>query len=162
MEIKPIPSLSDHSRRLFWSHVKYGSPSDCWLWQGTWIDSHGHKYGVWNHLGFQLYAHRIAYTLTIGPIPDGLTIDHVKARGCTNKLCCNPAHLEAVSHAVNMQRRGSDACACGAPRVLACKNRCRECHNVYFREYQRVNSEKLNANKRARYVPKPQRLPVFE
>lgn len=49
-------------------------------------------------------AHRVAYELAIGPIPEGLTIDHVKARGCTRVDCCNPAHLEAVTYAENQHR----------------------------------------------------------
>jgi hypothetical protein len=45
-------------------------------------------------------AHRFAYTLLKGPIPDELVIDHL----CMNKGCVNPLHLEPVSQSTNIQR----------------------------------------------------------
>jgi hypothetical protein len=47
-----------------------------------------------------LYAHRAMYEQEVGPIPDGFTIDHL----CSERACMNPAHLEAVSMATNLQR----------------------------------------------------------
>jgi hypothetical protein len=49
-------------------------------------------------------VHRLAYEYFYGPIPEGLQIDHVKARGCTSTACCNPLHLEAVTPKVNTLR----------------------------------------------------------
>ncbi len=46
-------------------------------------------------------AHRTAYEIWVGPIPDGHEVDHT----CHNKLCINPAHLEAVTHPENLRRR---------------------------------------------------------
>lgn len=69
----------------------------CWEWTGA-ISSKG--YGT---LGFQtrdLYAHRASYELFVGPIPDGLEMDHL----CRNRRCINPEHLEAVTHLENMHR----------------------------------------------------------
>lgn len=48
----------------------------------------------------QLYAHRITYTAAKGPIPEGLTIDHL----CRKPPCVNPEHLEAVTARVNILR----------------------------------------------------------
>jgi len=49
-------------------------------------------------------AHRVAYELNHGPIPVGLTIDHVKARGCQYRHCVNDAHLELVTRVENVMR----------------------------------------------------------
>ncbi|MFF4531456.1 HNH endonuclease signature motif containing protein [Streptomyces sp. NPDC001407] len=46
------------------------------------------------------YAHRTAYSLMVGEVPDGLQIDHL----CRNALCVNPAHLEPVTPSENIRR----------------------------------------------------------
>jgi hypothetical protein len=57
------------------------------------------------------YAHRVAYELLVGPIPEGLTLDHVRDRGCTSTACVKaiadergPAHLEPVTMEENVRR----------------------------------------------------------
>ena len=94
----------------FWSLVdKTGS---CWLWLGK---RNPAGYGVVTPtLAGSRYAHRAAYTLTRGPVPQGMDLDHIchsadscKGR-CQHRRCVNPAHLEPVTHYVNM-RRGKQA-----------------------------------------------------
>ena len=75
--------------------------SGCWRWTGR-TDHWG--YGVLKVARIPRLVHRLAHELWIGPIPEGLEIDHVKARGCLHVDCYNPAHLEAVTHAENMRR----------------------------------------------------------
>lgn len=99
----------------FWSHVD--RRSDCWLWTSA-LDNHG--YGAFTLPGKTAKAHRYAYELLVGPIPDGLTLDHVKARGCRHRHCVNPAHLEPVSRGVNTMR-GASPLAINA-RKTHCKN----------------------------------------
>ncbi len=77
----------------FWNRVE--KTDTCWLWRGPVSKQTG--YGASGH--HQL-AHRRAYELSVGPIPDGLVIDHL----CSVRLCCNPAHLEAVTQQENVQR----------------------------------------------------------
>jgi hypothetical protein len=55
-----------------------------------------------------LIAHRVVYEAFLGPIPDGLTIDHL----CHNKGCVNPGHLEPVTQAENKRRWGLTVTHC--------------------------------------------------
>jgi hypothetical protein len=75
----------------------YGTP--CWIWQRA-VQVGG--YGLAYSAGRQRLAHRAYYELHVGPIPDGLTLDHL----CRQRNCVNPAHLEPVSQTENT-RRGS-------------------------------------------------------
>lgn len=74
-----------------------GLPGFCWTWTGA-LNSRG--YGCWGVDGKSQLTHRVAYKLLVGEIPTGLQIDHL----CQNKRCCNPAHLEPVTDAVNKSR----------------------------------------------------------
>lgn len=56
----------------------------------------------------KVLGHRLSYEHFVGPIPDGLELDHVWARGCRFRDCVNPAHLEPVTRPVNI-RRGTQA-----------------------------------------------------
>lgn len=91
-------SLVDPALR-FWPKVdKVSSPCGCWLWTSV-IAPTG--YGMFaGGRGAMVYAHRWAYEATVGPIPDGLVIDHL----CRNTRCVNPDHLEAVTQRVNTHR----------------------------------------------------------
>lgn len=73
----------------------------CLLWQG--YTNHG-GYGMIRAAERPYMVHRVAWELQNGPIPDGLTIDHVYDRGCRNKNCVNVAHLELVTQAENTRR----------------------------------------------------------
>jgi hypothetical protein len=57
-------------------------------------------YGQRHYQGRTTYHHRMAYETFIGPIPDGLQIDHL----CRNRWCVNAGHLEAVTQQVNIVR----------------------------------------------------------
>lgn len=70
----------------FWSKVEVGSADECWLWRGG---MSGGGYGMFRFGGSMTSAHRVAYILCVGEIPDG----HVVMHTCDNRLCCNPAHL---------------------------------------------------------------------
>lgn len=70
---------------------------DCWRWLGAHTPT---GYGQLSVNGKKKAVHRLAHELFIGPIPDGLEVDHL----CGVRDCLNPAHLEAVTHRVNLLR----------------------------------------------------------
>jgi hypothetical protein len=74
----------------------------CWEWRATRIRG---GYGTFSpHRGLSRLAHRLSYELHVGPIPDGLTLDHL----CKNPGCVNPAHLEPVTQRENLMRSRQD------------------------------------------------------
>lgn len=78
-------------------------PNGCWLWIGGRRGGSGYgSFFVEKIDGRPVsdLAHRWAYTHFVGPIPDGLELDHI----CRVPACVNPAHLEAVTHSENMRR----------------------------------------------------------
>lgn len=113
-------------------------PDECWPWLGT---RQPNGYGmIWRDGKYEL-AHRVAYELAHGPIPSGLTIDHVRTRGCAHRDCCNAAHMEPVTMRVNVLRGlGLSAenarkthCLRGHPfdRTDSHQRRCRQCEALY-------------------------------
>jgi hypothetical protein len=95
---KPGPKASiEKTVQRFWSKVdqstgRYG----CWMWQGF-LSEKG--YGKFNFFGKNKRAHRIAFELEFGFIPEGLLICHI----CDNPACCNPWHLVAATAKQNTE-----------------------------------------------------------
>lgn len=89
---RPHPSAMER----FWARFER-APDGCWLWTGP-LYSNG--YGEFNFDGRNRRAHRFAYDRLVGPIPDGLELDHL----CRVRRCVNPAHLEPVTHEENVRR----------------------------------------------------------
>ena len=69
----------------------------CWEWTGN---PDGRGYGRAYIKRKPWKVHRLVWTALVGPIPPGLTLDHL----CRNPLCCNPDHLEPVTNRVNILR----------------------------------------------------------
>jgi hypothetical protein len=122
---------------------------DCLIWP---FAKSGSGYGhVWLD-GRHQSVHRVAYELTIGPIPEGLQIDHL----CRNRTCFNPRHLEPVAQSVNIRRGVSFTslnaskthCPAGHPysgpnlRVRTSGRRaCRACDADYQRRYDETKRQ---------------------
>lgn len=89
------------SERL-WARVEKDGHEGCWIWTGA--TTRGKRYGVIGIGGKRagnVLTHIAAYLEHVGPIPEGHQIDHL----CRATLCCNPAHLEAVTQAENLRRQ---------------------------------------------------------
>jgi hypothetical protein len=82
----------------FWDKVNRWDPDWCWEWIGALYRGYPH---FWTREHGRVRAHRLAYEALVGPIPEGMTLDHL----CPTRHCVNPKHLEPVTHSVNLQRR---------------------------------------------------------
>lgn len=133
----------------FWSKVD--KSGECWEWTSTTLPG---GYGTFRvapqsrpDLQQKAVAHRVAYQLEVGPIPNGLQLDHL----CRNRSCVNPAHLEAVTQQENI-RRGevgrnmSDKKCCPKGHAYSSDNTrinasgarvCRLCQRDHARRYRR-------------------------
>lgn len=79
----------------------------CWHLNKS-VNRNGYAQLTWRENGkLSNTAHRLAYTALVGPIPDGLVLDHL----CRNRRCVNPAHLEVVTQRVNILRGEGQAAA---------------------------------------------------
>ena len=132
----------------------------CWEFTGA-KTSNG--YGRLGISGNVHLAHRVMWEFSRGPIPDGLTIDHL----CRNKACCNPEHLEPVTLHENILR-GSNRAAVNA-RKTHCnyghafagenlvvlpsgKRSCRACNRRRGNLYYQLNRDHVNRGARRRYA----------
>jgi len=86
----------------FWARMTTREPGQYWEWTGARRGRDVEKGRQYGHLklptGVYIGAHRYAWVLTNGPIPDGLLLMHT----CDNTLCCNPAHLRPGTQKDNM------------------------------------------------------------
>jgi hypothetical protein len=104
----PKPSRTQR----FWSKVRVRGSEDCWPWLGG-CDSHG--YGNFSNT----MAHRVAYEMTTGPVPEGKHLDHTchnnsdckGGKGCLHRRCVNPRHLDPIEPIENQFRSGRSPAA---------------------------------------------------
>lgn len=71
--------------------------NDCWIWKAQ--AANFGKYGRFTVDGLRLWAHRVAWIMENGPIPEGLVVCH----SCPIKACVRPDHLYLGTHKENMQ-----------------------------------------------------------
>lgn len=136
----------------FWEKVDRLGPDECW----EWLAGKNGRYGAIYVDGQNVGAHRFSYEILVGPIPEGLVLDHL----CRNEGCVNPNHLEPVEQRENVLRGEGPSAAnvkkthCpqghpyneentgGSERVRWC----RACRAIY----QKANRERRNATQRER------------
>lgn len=95
-------TYATHADALWHFMTKVNKTESCWLWErGT-----NGGYGMYWFRGRNIAAHRFAYEALVGPIPEGLELDHT----CRVKRCVNPAHLEPVTHRENILRGANWGC----------------------------------------------------
>lgn len=138
----------------------------CRRWTGSHMQKGYGKIGIGNK---SFRVHRVAYEVWVGPIPEGLEIDHVRANGCLYRDCIEPAHLEAVTRHENLLRIPQPThCPQGHEytpentllsswkgRPFAQK-KCRTCHNALCRAYR---ARKAQAAREATNQPDHEETP---
>lgn len=146
------------------------TPTGCWEWLRA---MYSNGYGAVGYQGRQRLVHRISYEVFVGPIPEGLTLDHL----CRNRACINPSHLEPVTQRENLLR-GQTLTAAYAQRTLCKKGHplitrsrggrwCPQCHadnerenrktpkrQAVIRAYREKNRDRINENWRKNYHKK--------
>ena len=96
----------------------------CWIWTGAKSED---GYGRIGYVGRTWLTHRLAYSITRGPVPPTLVMDHL----CRRRDCINPEHLEAVTYRENVVR------GTGFAAKFAAQTHCKRGHlfdaaNTYF------------------------------
>jgi len=165
--------------QLFWDKVAVDSRTGCWMWTAC---KNSDGYGSFNseHGRYSGLAYLRCYTTLVGPVPEGLELDHL----CRHRPCVNPAHLEPVPHIVNIERgerasrqvcsRGHEYTDANTHRresehgtgiwherhCLACRKirdadpASKEKHAKQSLDWYAANRDKINTQRRNRYAAK--------
>lgn len=138
------PNLTQAER--FW--MKVDKSGNCWMWTASKYSS---GYGAFNrgvNLGTKV-AHRVAWELINGPIPEGKFLDHQ----CFNRACVNPNHLRIVTNKQNGENRAPKEGGRGVswrPERHAWRVRVTHNYHEYFGGYFSNKAEALEAAKALR------------
>jgi hypothetical protein len=103
--VTPV-DITEEDIARFWAKVALPDARGCLVWTGP---GSGTGYGKFRRFRRSVFAHRFAYMALVGPIADGLVLDHL----CRNRACVRPDHLDAVTQRVNVLR-GESPAACHA------------------------------------------------
>jgi HNH endonuclease len=96
-----------------------GHETPCWVWQGYIRPRDGYPDRMRWH-GRKVWPLRHIYEMLVGPIPEGLDLDHL----CRVRVCVNPEHAEPVTRGENVRR------GVGPSAVHARKTHCIHGHSL--------------------------------
>jgi hypothetical protein len=136
-------TIPAHRIPAFWEKVDRASDDGCWEWLGAKNGGYGRFHLRSQGPGRATAAHRVSYELLVGPIPDGLTLDHL----CRNRGCVNPAHLEPVTNKTNILR-GESFSADHARRTHCPHGHEYTPENTYWRTGKRTGRECRECHRR--------------
>lgn len=146
--------IRDDDEARFWSKVDKDGPEPrpelgpCWVW----IAGKSHDgYGQFSVSGSMVYAHRYGYELTVGPVPDGLELDHL----CRTRACVRGLHLEPVTTRENLLR-GETLTAANARKTHCAQGHPFDAGNTYVnpkgyrycRECNRISAQRRRTVRR--------------
>jgi hypothetical protein len=100
LALNPWPSPTVMDERVpfrIWRRID--ASTDCWVYRGR-LNTQGYGDATSARAERRVLVHRFVYELLVGPIPEGLELDHL----CRVRACCNPDHLEPVTHRENLLR----------------------------------------------------------
>jgi len=142
-------SLEEYKTRFYSKTMEL--ESGCIEWQAG-INKDG--YGSFGMNYKTRRAHKLAYEWEVGPVPEGLQLDHL----CRRRSCVNVNHLEPVTCAENLRRGAADRraekaktrCHCGSKWTLDPRGvmKCIACKNAYGRRYHDANKSWIAQKKR--------------
>ena len=122
--------------------AKVDKTDSCWNWTACCKPA---GYGQFRYKSQMVFAHRYSYSVFVGNLIEGLTLDHL----CSNRKCVNPEHLEQVTIGENVRRARRKITHCKYGHELdgvqksgkSTRRLCKTCRDKRFAEYYQNNKE---------------------
>ena len=146
---RPYRNIMDNGLRSFVSNTWRDPVTECRIWLGGTGGKH-REYGRFSPRAHEHWlAHRYAYVVCVGPIPQGWTVDHL----CRNTYCVTPVHLEAVPLKVNILR-GNGFSAMKARQTHCLRGHPFDARNTYMTPNNRRQCKACQTARTQKYLAK--------